>query len=74
MVIDDIFKHTYLYVLSLCKSLQRENIDLLEAINLAEVLTNEIETMKVHNIQRNQPSSSRGVHKNLVAGPSVILL
>lgn len=42
MVIDAIFKHTYV----LCKSLQRENIDLLEAINLAEDLTNEIQTMR----------------------------
>ncbi|KAF0722913.1 52 kDa repressor of the inhibitor of the protein kinase-like [Aphis craccivora] len=42
MVIDKIFKHTYV----LCKSLQRENIDLLEAINLAEDLTNEIQTMR----------------------------
>jgi len=42
IVIDEIFKHTYV----LCKSLQRENIDLLEAINLAEDLTNEIQTMR----------------------------
>lgn len=42
MVIDDIFKYTYV----LCKALQRENIDLLEAINLAEDLTKEIKTVR----------------------------
>lgn len=42
MVIDEIFKYTYV----LCKALQRENIDLLEAVNLAEDLTKEIKTMR----------------------------
>lgn len=38
MVIDEIFKHSYI----LCKALQRDNIDLIEAMNLAEDLTNEV--------------------------------
>lgn len=42
MVIDEIFKHTYM----LCKALQRDNIDLLEAVNLAKQLTKEVEKIR----------------------------
>ncbi|XP_025196209.1 zinc finger MYM-type protein 1-like [Melanaphis sacchari] len=42
MVIDEVFKHSYI----LCKALQRDNIDLIEAMNLAEDLTNEVKQMR----------------------------
>jgi len=42
MVIYEIFKHSYI----LCKALQRDNIDLIEAMNLAEDLTNEVKQMR----------------------------
>ncbi|XP_029348102.1 52 kDa repressor of the inhibitor of the protein kinase-like [Acyrthosiphon pisum] len=42
LVIDEIFKHSYV----LCKALQRDNIDLIEAMNLAEDLTKEVKRMR----------------------------
>lgn len=48
MVIDNIFKHSYIVIviIILCKVLQREINDLIVAMDLAEILTNEIKQMR----------------------------